>query len=108
MSKNDKAKSTLAEIAIQTLQDEKWRGSTEQTVSFIRRLCAGRSELLIQYISKFRDAFEAKDSEGRGEVSVKDLLDIFRRSEVPVISIEEQVFRDYEVYDEFHSRRLLA
>lgn len=52
------ASMTLAEIAVQILQEERWRGTQDQKVAFLRRLCAGRSESLVSLICKLRDAFE--------------------------------------------------
>lgn len=43
---NPKGRLTLSEIAVQILQEERWRGSADQTNSFIRRLCAGRFAIL--------------------------------------------------------------
>ena len=39
-----KGRLTLSEIAVQILQEERWRGSADQTNAFIRRICAGRFE----------------------------------------------------------------
>ena len=39
-------KMTLSEVAVQVLQEERWRGTVDQTNAFVRRLCAGRSEAI--------------------------------------------------------------
>ena len=73
------ARMTLAEIAIQTMQEERWRGSPDQTVALVRRLCAGRSAGASDVITRLRDAFEALDKDGPGgEVSASDLAELFR------------------------------
>jgi Ca2+-binding EF-hand superfamily protein len=76
-------KRSISDIAIQTLQDERWRGTEDQNVMLMRKVCAGRSELLIQYLSKFRDAFELADKDNRNEVSLTDLAELFRRADIP-------------------------
>jgi Ca2+-binding EF-hand superfamily protein len=79
---------TLSEIAIQTMQEDRWRGNLEQTVSFIRRLNAGRSEALVNTITRIRDAFESQDSEKNGENSVDLIGDLFRVAKVSATMIE--------------------
>lgn len=79
---------TLSEIAVQTLQEERWRGSSDQTQAFIRRLCVGRSETIVIMIAKIRDAFEYLDDADVKEVDCSNIYDIFKRSDILTTSIE--------------------
>jgi Ca2+-binding EF-hand superfamily protein len=71
---------TLSEIAIQVLQEERWKGSTNQTILFIQRLSAGRSDMVVGCIEKLREAFDALDSNNTGEVSITKIDDLFQFS----------------------------
>ena len=46
-------KMTLSEVAVQVLQEERWRGSVDQTNAFVRRLCAGRSEAIAVCVGRY-------------------------------------------------------
>ena len=46
-------KMTLSEVAVQVLQEERWRGSVDQTNAFVRRLCAGRSEAIAACVGRY-------------------------------------------------------
>lgn len=85
---NKIAQSTLSEIAILTLQEERWRGSLEQTVSFIRRLSVGRSDTLIDMIGKIRDSFESLDLNKDGEISSTNVGDMFKRAVLTSVAID--------------------
>ena len=74
---------SMSEIAIQTLQDERWRATDEQTISFIRRLSSGRTEQMMTTIGAVRDAFESSAGFRDGEASLTDLEEIFRKAKVP-------------------------
>ena len=78
------ASMSLAEVAIEVLQGERWRGNEEQVVDFIRRLAAGRSESLIKKIAAVRDSFETllvdKDA---CDVSLSDLDTLFSTAKLP-------------------------
>ena len=82
------ARMTLSEVAIQCLQEERWRGNMEQTINFVRMLSAGRSEALMDTITRIRDSFEALDADKCGEVSKTDLDDLFRAAKIPATAIE--------------------
>jgi hypothetical protein len=77
---------TLAELAVQVLQEEKWRGTQDQMTTFVRRLCAGRSDQTIHCTGKLRTAFENLDEQNTGEVSVSRLLDLLAEAQLPVSS----------------------
>jgi Ca2+-binding EF-hand superfamily protein len=68
---------TLAEIAVQVLQEEKWKGDQTQSTLFVRRLCVGRSDGMIEKINAIRTAFDEVDINGTGEVSVSQITDVF-------------------------------
>ena len=73
---------TVAEIAIQVLQQEKWSGRIEQNVQLIARLCAGRTASVVGYITKIREAFESFDATNSGSVSIQNLAEIFKLSNI--------------------------
>ena len=88
---------TLGEVAVTTLQSERWRGTEEQVISFVRRLTAGRSEALAKTIGAIRDAFEAKlKSPEDSEVSLTDIEDIFVQAKAssPAVSLSAKKFSE--------------
>lgn len=76
------ARMSLADIAIQTMREERWRATPEQTVAFVRRLCVGRSTNAVDVISRLRDAFEALDQDAVGEVSTSDLYRLMHDADI--------------------------
>jgi hypothetical protein len=84
---------TLAEIAVQVMQEERWRGTQEQTATFVRRLCAGRADALVESVSKIRAAFEELDVNRVAEVPVSQLNDVFFKAQYPVSSMQTQLQR---------------
>jgi Ca2+-binding EF-hand superfamily protein len=82
---------TLAEIAVQVLQEERWRGTPEQTQAFVRRLCAGRPDAAVDCVARIRDAFEDLDKEDRAEVSVSQLSELFRLAKIPLSAVDRSV-----------------
>ena len=72
---------TLSEIAVQTMQEERWRSTSDQVTSFVARLCSGRSKNAVAVITSIRDAFEALDSDNNGDVSVSNTADLFKGCE---------------------------
>jgi hypothetical protein len=87
----DDAAKTLSEIAVQVLQEERWRGTPDQTNDLMRRLCAGRSEAVGDCLARVRDAFEALDYDGRGEVSTSDVGALFQKAHISTTSLEHTV-----------------
>ena len=73
---------TISEVSVQVLQEERWRGSPDQTNAFIRRLCSSRTDSVIDCITRVRDAFEALDTEERGEVSSSELAALLKNASV--------------------------
>ncbi|KAJ1409004.1 hypothetical protein B484DRAFT_403358 [Ochromonadaceae sp. CCMP2298] len=84
---------TLAEIAVQVLQEERWRGTQAQTAMFVRRLCAGRGDALVQSVAKLRAAFEELDTNSTAEVPVSQLSDVFYKAQYPISSMQTQLQR---------------
>lgn len=79
---------SLSEVAVQVLQEERWRGTSGQTIAFVKRLCAGRSSQLGESISNIRDAFESVDLDGNGEINTSVLGDVFRGANIPATKID--------------------
>ena len=79
---------TMSEISVQVLQEERWRGSPDQTNAFIRRLCSSRTDATVDCIIRVRDAFEALDTEGQGEVSSSELKTLFRNAMAASSSVD--------------------
>jgi hypothetical protein len=88
---------TLAELAVQVLQEEKWRGTPDQMTMFVRRLCAGRSDQIIDCVGKLRTAFEKLDENNTGELSISRLVDVLADAEVPVSSMMAVVERFQDI-----------
>eukprot|EP01034_Spumella_vulgaris_P024262 gene24262-30582_t len=80
---------SLPEMAIQVLREERWRGTHEQTVMFVTRMCAGRSDAVCQLITKVRSAFEQIDVNGDGEIPLDLMKDLFALSELPLERLRE-------------------
>ena len=79
---------TISEVAVQTLQEERWRGSPDQTNDFIRRLCSSRSDATVDCITSLRDAFEVLDTDGRGEVSSTGLKALLISAKISSPSVD--------------------
>jgi Ca2+-binding EF-hand superfamily protein len=82
---------TIAEIAVQVLQHEKWSGKSEQNAQLVARLCAGRSGTVVGFISKIRESFETFDASNSGLVSASSLSDIFRLSNLAFDGLGQMV-----------------
>ena len=73
------------------LQEERWRGTPDQTNDLMRRLCAGRSEAVGDCLGRVRDAFEALDGDGHGEVATADVGALFTKAHIGTASLEHTV-----------------
>lgn len=73
---------TISEISVQVMQEERWRGTADQTNSFLRRLSSGRSEAAVGCLCRLRDSFEAFDPKELGEVSLTNLADVIKKAKV--------------------------
>ena len=82
---------TLSELTVQILQEEKWIGSQSQVVSYIRRLCSGRSNSLVECISKIREAFEIQDHGDSGDASVSTIHELFKIANINFDHLDEMV-----------------
>ena len=75
---------TIAEVAVQVLQEQRWSGSVDQTVSFMQRLCAGRAGSVVQTIVQIRESFDEADTGTLGSVSLSSMLALFERVNLPM------------------------
>ena len=73
---------TICEVSVQVLQEERWRGSVDQTNAFIRRLSSGRTQSCVECIMRLRDAFEAFDTRNQGEVSCSDTAAVLKQAQL--------------------------
>eukprot|EP00981_Chlorochromonas_danica_P006231 scaffold1310_cov219-Ochromonas_danica.AAC.6 len=85
--------STLSDVSVQVLREEKWTGSSDQTQAFIGRLCAGRSDAVITCIGKLRNAFEALDANGAGFLSLSLCPRLFQESGLTSSDIDAAMSR---------------
>jgi Ca2+-binding EF-hand superfamily protein len=69
---------SLPEIASQIAAEERWRGTTDQVIGLIERLCAGRSSGAIGIITKIRDLFEAEDERSDGSIHIDKVNTILK------------------------------
>jgi hypothetical protein len=81
-------KLTLAEVAIQVLQEERWRSTADQVIGLVERLSAGRSAPTVTCITKIRDVFESIDVNSEGFIHVDKVEDIFRAVGIPSVSVQ--------------------
>ena len=82
---------TISEVAVQVLQEERWRGTPDQTNSLVRRLCSSRSDATIDCVTRVRDAFETLDPDERGEISSSSLKDLLKHSKISSPSVDRAV-----------------
>jgi Ca2+-binding EF-hand superfamily protein len=84
-------KMTLSEVAVQVLQEERWRGTPDQTNAFVRRLVAGRPEAVADCVGRVRDAFDALDADERGEVSASDVAALVKKAQLGSTTVDLKV-----------------
>jgi hypothetical protein len=84
-------KMTLSEVAVQVLQEERWRGTPDQTNAFVRRLVAGRPEAVADCVGRVRDAFDAVDADERGEVSASDVAALVKKAQLGSTTVDLKV-----------------
>ena len=73
------------------LQEERWRGTADQTNAFVRRLVAGRPDAVAACVGRVRDAFDALDTDERGEVSASDVGRLLKQAEVGSATVDLKV-----------------
>eukprot|EP01041_Mallomonas_annulata_P000829 gene829-1611_t len=100
---NTSRRLTISEIAIQVLQEERWRGTMDQVNSFMRRLIAGRTEATVDSLRFIRDAFESIDTEDTGEIEISNIQDLLIASKFSIYPFE-RVLQSMKERLERHSR----
>ncbi|RYH28863.1 hypothetical protein EON65_10590 [archaeon] len=84
---------SLSNVASQIMREERWSGSEAQVQDLITRLCAGRSDAVVNVIGKIRNAFELLDREKHGYLPSSYIHKIFHETQITPNEISSLIIK---------------